>query len=252
VLVVGAGPTGLLTALQLAERGLHVELIEEEWRSAGHSYALALHGRSLARLAEVGVADEAIAAGRRGRALAWLGERLRRAVDLEHWAAFRVSFDRLARLIVRVGTGAHGRRPPASICVISGDVHHTYASEVVFRAPMKSRVHQLTCSPFHNSIPLPMRLVFSAAWSRWAERFSRRLASFARVAEVDFAWTTTAGPYFGNHLALLTFDARSASFALFQSAVVDGVDAAVPVPDASRDLTPPSVDRPPLPVPATA
>jgi 2-polyprenyl-6-methoxyphenol hydroxylase-like FAD-dependent oxidoreductase len=65
VLVVGAGPTGLLAALQLVERGVVVELIEEEWRSAGHSYALALHPRSLSRLAEVGLADEAIAAGQR-------------------------------------------------------------------------------------------------------------------------------------------------------------------------------------------
>jgi len=65
VLVVGAGPTGMLAALQLAERGLRVELIEEEWRSAGHSYALALHPRSLARLAEVGLAEEAVAAGQK-------------------------------------------------------------------------------------------------------------------------------------------------------------------------------------------
>ena len=65
MLVVGAGPTGLLAALQLAQRGLRVELIEEEWRAAGHSYALALHPRSLARLEEVGLAEEAIAAGSR-------------------------------------------------------------------------------------------------------------------------------------------------------------------------------------------
>ena len=65
VLVVGAGPTGLLAALQLARRGRRVELIEEEWRAAGHSYALALHPRSLERLAEVGLAEETIAAGQR-------------------------------------------------------------------------------------------------------------------------------------------------------------------------------------------
>jgi 2-polyprenyl-6-methoxyphenol hydroxylase-like FAD-dependent oxidoreductase len=69
VLVVGAGPTGLLAALQLAERGVRVELIEEEWRAAGHSYALALHSRSLSRLAEVGLAEEAIAAGQKLEAL---------------------------------------------------------------------------------------------------------------------------------------------------------------------------------------
>jgi 2-polyprenyl-6-methoxyphenol hydroxylase-like FAD-dependent oxidoreductase len=64
VLVVGAGPTGLLAALSLAEQGLQVELIDEEWRPAGHSYALALHPRSLALLDELGVLEDAIAEGR--------------------------------------------------------------------------------------------------------------------------------------------------------------------------------------------
>jgi len=52
VLVVGAGPTGLVAALSLAEAGLSVEVIDEEWRPAGHSYALALHPRSIGVLAE--------------------------------------------------------------------------------------------------------------------------------------------------------------------------------------------------------
>jgi 2-polyprenyl-6-methoxyphenol hydroxylase-like FAD-dependent oxidoreductase len=65
VLVVGAGPTGLLAALRLAERGIAVEIIEEEWRSAGHSYALALHPRSLLLLEEAGVAAEAVAHGQK-------------------------------------------------------------------------------------------------------------------------------------------------------------------------------------------
>jgi 2-polyprenyl-6-methoxyphenol hydroxylase-like FAD-dependent oxidoreductase len=63
VLVVGAGPTGLLAALRLAERGLTVEVIEEEWRTAGHSYALALHPGSLRLLDELGLADDLVAQG---------------------------------------------------------------------------------------------------------------------------------------------------------------------------------------------
>lgn len=65
VLVVGAGPTGLVAALSFAEAGLSVQLIEEEWRPAGHSYALALHPRSLGVLAELGLAQAAIAQGRK-------------------------------------------------------------------------------------------------------------------------------------------------------------------------------------------
>jgi len=65
VLVVGAGPTGLLAALQLAQLGVGVEVIEEEWKSAGHSYALALHPRSLVILEALGLAGETLAQGRK-------------------------------------------------------------------------------------------------------------------------------------------------------------------------------------------
>ena len=65
VLVVGAGPTGLVAALSLAEAGLSVEVIDEEWRPAGHSYALALHPRSIGVLAELGIAQDAIAQGQK-------------------------------------------------------------------------------------------------------------------------------------------------------------------------------------------
>jgi len=47
VLVVGGGPVGLVTALALADRGIGVEIVDREQRPAAHSYALALHARSL-------------------------------------------------------------------------------------------------------------------------------------------------------------------------------------------------------------
>ena len=56
--------------------------------------------------------NEALCGGSRGRLLARINERLRRAVDLEHWAAFRHSFDRLASLLARVGKGEHGGAGP--------------------------------------------------------------------------------------------------------------------------------------------
>ena len=181
--------------------------------------------------------DEAVTAGSRGRRAARLGERLRRSVDLEHWAAFRLSFDRLQRLIERVGRDSPTSRAPATICVLSGDVHHTYVSEATFPEAVQSRVYQLTCSPFHNSIPLPMRLVFKASWSRNAQRLTSGLAHLGRVPAVSMDWRTTAGPFFGNHLALLALDGRKAEFALEKSAFDGPVTKATPIPEASRDLT---------------
>ena len=55
VLVVGAGPSGLFTALLLAEAGVHVTIIDREPRPATHSYACGLHPRSLKLLDQLGL-----------------------------------------------------------------------------------------------------------------------------------------------------------------------------------------------------
>jgi hypothetical protein len=162
-------------------------------------------------------ADEALAGGSRGRVLAWIGERLRRAIDLEHWAAFRESFERLGNLFARIGSGAEGTSPPATICVLSGDVHHTYVSEASFRQPMDTRLYQITCSPIHNTIPRFMRIVFRIGWSRTAMRVSRVLSRFAGVPKLAVTWRHPTGPHFGNELATLVFDGRSARVLLERS-----------------------------------
>lgn len=60
VLVVGAGPVGLLAALRLARLGVDVEIVDRQWRTGAHSYALALHPHSLAILHELGLAEQVI------------------------------------------------------------------------------------------------------------------------------------------------------------------------------------------------
>lgn len=158
--------------------------------------------------------DEALCTGARGRVLARFGEWLRRAVDLEHWAAFRRSFDLLAGLFARIGRGDDGRPPPATICVVSGDVHHTYLAEAEYPVPISSRVYQLTCSPLHNTIPRLMQGVFRIGWSRRAERFLGHLGRLSGVPPLPIRWHHPTGPHFGNALALLVFDGRSARFVL--------------------------------------
>jgi len=168
--------------------------------------------------------DEALSAGSRGRVLARFGEWLRRAVDLEHWAAFRQSFDRLACLFERVGRGEHGGKAPSTICVVSGDVHHTYISEADYDPPSESRVFQITCSPIHNTIPLAMRLVFHVGWSNTVEGIVRFLDRWTRVPPLPIHWHHPSGPHFGNTLALLILDGRSARVRLERAVRVEASD----------------------------
>src|SRR5688572_15516744 len=79
VLVVGAGPVGLLTALFLQQRGLRVEIVDMHQRTAQHSYALAIHPRTLRVLEEAGLSDALISAGRKLTKVAYYEGGLRRA-----------------------------------------------------------------------------------------------------------------------------------------------------------------------------
>jgi hypothetical protein len=152
--------------------------------------------------------DEELASGRRGRRRARFGEWLRRAGDLEHWAAFRASFDALGELIAGVG---RREKAPASICVLSGDVHHAYVARARFSDPVASPVYQLTCSPLHNYVPLPVKLFYRLSWSRFAERIVRGLLRLAGpVPRPELGWDRIAGPHFGNDLAEFVATGRHA------------------------------------------
>ncbi|UFS97842.1 alkaline phosphatase D family protein [Nocardia huaxiensis] len=145
--------------------------------------------------------------GWRGR----MGERLRQRADLEHWPAFRASFERLAQLIHRVATGPSA---PATVCVLSGDVHHSYAARATYARPTTSRVLQLVCSPVHNDPPKVFRLLFKAAWSTPLASALRRLADRRGIAPDPVGWHRVSGPHFGNSIATLDFDGRACRFRL--------------------------------------
>ena len=103
---------------------------------------------------------------------------------------------------------------------------------------MQSRVYQLTCSPMHNGIPLAMRLVFKVAWNRFASRLTRFLVRFARATPASIDWTTTGGPYFGNHVAVAALRRPDGRRSGSRSPIYEGdLTCAKPEPDASRDLT---------------
>ena len=155
--------------------------------------------------------NEALADGARGARVARWSESLRQAADLEHWAAFHTSFEKLAELIREVAQGKRGERAPATICVLSGDVHHAYVARASFDEPVSAQVYQLTCSPLHNYVPTAMKVAFRLAWSGLAERTTRSLLSvLTKVPRTELNWTREAGPYFGNELMTFTAAGRLA------------------------------------------
>lgn len=160
--------------------------------------------------------NAALCRGDRGARWARFGERLRRAADLEHWAAFPRSFTELTALIAEVGTGAAA---PATISVLSGDVHHAYVAEPDWRGAGEpdSHVFQLTCSPVHNSIPRMIQLGFHFGWSRVGRRLGHLLARHGRTGRPPVHWSRSGGPWFGNQLMTLTLRGRSARLRLEQA-----------------------------------
>ena len=167
--------------------------------------------------------NAALCRGGRGPRWARFGERLRRAADLEHWAAFPASFDRLAHLTEEAATAPDG---PATVCVLSGDVHHAYAAEshptradpaAGTAPPARGRVHQLTCSPVHNAIPLPIRAGFRLGWSGVGRALGRVFARHGRTGRAPVTWRRSGGPWFGNQLMTLTLKGRRADLHLDQA-----------------------------------
>ncbi|HEX5688508.1 MAG TPA: FAD-dependent oxidoreductase, partial [Roseiflexaceae bacterium] len=66
VLIVGAGPTGLMLANQLGRRGVRTLIIDRHSGPAQQSRAMAVHARTLEIYAKLGIANQALALGRRG------------------------------------------------------------------------------------------------------------------------------------------------------------------------------------------
>ncbi|MFJ8672732.1 alkaline phosphatase D family protein [Streptomyces sp. NPDC093589] len=178
--------------------------------------------------------NAALCAGERGPRWARRGEFLRQRADLEHWAAFPASFAALTDLLAEAGSGEEA---PATVCVLSGDVHHAYVAEARWRRaagapahtggpagvrtpggrPPTSRILQLTCSPVHNSIPASIQAGFRLGWSRPGRWLGKVLARHGRLRRPPLKWRRTGGPWFGNQLMTLTLHGRSARLRLDQA-----------------------------------
>ncbi|MEA2443546.1 MAG: hypothetical protein QOJ12_838 [Thermoleophilales bacterium] len=155
--------------------------------------------------------NEAVCDGAWGKLWARWGEKIRQGLDLEHWGAFQKSFHRVRELLEEVGSGKRGE-PPASIVLLSGDVHHAYLAEVAFPKDtgVRSNVYQAVCSPFRNPLDKRERRAIKAAASRPAKWLARGLARAAGVGDPGVRWKFEQKPTFDNQVATLEWEGREA------------------------------------------
>jgi hypothetical protein len=160
--------------------------------------------------------NEAVADGAWGALASAASERLRRGLDLEHWAAFGDSLRALERLLGEIASGRHGRAP-GSVVLLSGDVHHAYVAQArptdgqpAWQAP----VYQAVCSPLRNPLDANEKRAIRLAMTSAAELVGRGLARAAGVDGEPLTWSICEGPWFDNQLATLQLDGRRCTFAL--------------------------------------
>ena len=180
--------------------------------------------------------NEAICDGAWGALLQRPGEWLRRAVDLEHWAAYQDSFRRLVDLLCSVSRGLGGD-PPASITILSGDVHTTSIVDVdLGGACGSSHVRQVVCSPFRNPLESRDRRVVKMTASRGAAKLFARLARLAGVEPTDVSWKLATPRSFENSIGQLELEGRTAAVTLLQSGSYPASDLRVTYSDRSSGL----------------
>jgi hypothetical protein len=142
-------------------------------------------------------------------------EKLRRAVDFDHWASFDKSFQGLRRLLEDIGSGKLGTAP-ASVVVLSGDVHHAYLAETAFGSgtQIQSAIYQAVCSPYRNPLESRERMAIRIGFSRPFIAAMRALGKSAGVADPGMRWRLAEGPYFDNQVATIRLDGREARMQL--------------------------------------
>ncbi|GAB4510910.1 MAG: FAD-dependent monooxygenase [Sulfuricaulis sp.] len=83
VLIVGAGPTGLMLANQLGRRGIQALIIDRHSGPAQQTRAMAVHARTLEIYSKLGIAERALELGQRGNgANMWAGGKRRARIPL--------------------------------------------------------------------------------------------------------------------------------------------------------------------------
>jgi hypothetical protein len=105
-------------------------------------------------------------------------------------------------------------------------VHHSYLTAIDLPpaptgpAARTSAVYQAVCSPFHQAMPPSMRGAQGLASTKVSGLIGTAAAALAGARVPRLKWHITAGPWFDNMIATLTYDGQKA-IARFDQAGTD-------------------------------
>ncbi len=161
-------------------------------------------------LHDLHVWNERVCDGAWGRRAAKLGEKVRRALDLEHWSAFGLSYRDMAELLLDLRSAP---APPSSLAVISGDIHFSYVAQVSAPAlavaagrPTDTHPHarlpiwQIVSSPCRNALVPPERGVLRFTLTGAGARIGAALRRLASGPDTRPSIDLRSGPYFANNM----------------------------------------------------
>jgi hypothetical protein len=128
----------------------------------------------------------------------------------------------MATMATEVADGKRGNAPE-TVTFLSGDVHHSYVSEV--QRPHRagsSRIIQAVCSPIRNPLPRKMRFATAVLAYAVAGPIGKVVARSAKVPNAPFHWKNLAGPWFDNSIAILEDREDGLEVRWLTGTVVDG------------------------------
>jgi hypothetical protein len=188
-----------------------------------------LIGTSLPVFVPLGLHDlqvwsEAVCDGAWGAPGRKVGEWLRVKADMEDWSSFVHSFDDFVEMLAAIADPGDEIPSPATISVLSGDIHFAYAAEVEFAfgrssadRHLASRVHQLVSSPMRNALRPPESTAMRLGASPVARLLGRVLRRGVLRRPPQLSWRIDLGPVFANSIGELTFEGRTASLLVLQA-----------------------------------
>ena len=163
-----------------------------------------------------------VADGAWGRIGTRAGEVVRRAVDLEHWAAFPRSFDRLVGLLADLA-----RNPDvATVALLAGDVHYGQVDRAEVEG-VDQPIWQVVASPMRQEVEPMAARAFSLARSPVGRVAGWALRRLSGASAPGVRWSTQAGPLYDNHVGEVSTSATGARVRLLASRRSPGLEPVV-------------------------